>query len=225
MILYVLEVLLFAVWYDYACVSADNRKKSMRETLQPVNLLAIAMIATGMCFFVNFQLPIVSMVLPDKVVMDFENMMDSIGYGIKLIPTLITLFLAPLAEEFMFRGIMFFYLQRIFEGRLGKRKTFWLANFIQAVIFGIYHMNLIQGTYAFVVGLVLGYLMFHFGSIVAPILAHMLHNFLSTFVWQVVAASMPDSNGAYAIGAGLSLCVVVLGTMLCMLNSDKIGNE
>lgn len=225
MILYVLEVLLFAVWYDYACIRGNDRKKSMKEALQPVNLLAIAMIATGMCFFVNFQLPIVSTVLPEKVVMDFENMMDSIGYGIKLMPTLITLFLAPLAEEFMFRGIMFFYLLRIFEGRLGKRKTFWLANFIQAVIFGVYHMDFIQGTYAFVVGLVLGYLMFHFGSIVAPILVHMLHNFLSTFVWQVVVASIPESNGAYAIGTGLSLCVVVLGIMLCVVNSDKIGKE
>lgn len=225
MILYVLEVLLFAVWYDYACIRGNDRKKSMKEALQPVNLLAIAMIATGMCFFVNFQLPIVSTVLPEKVVMNFENMMDSIGYGIKLMPTLITLFLAPLAEEFMFRGLMFYYLQRIFERHFGKRKTFWLANLLQAAMFGIYHMNFIQGTYAFVVGLVLGYLMFHFGSIVAPILAHMLHNFLSTFVWQVVAASMPDSNGAYAIGTGLSLCVVVLGIMLCVVNSDKIGME
>ncbi len=225
MILYVLEVLLFAAWYDYACVNGKDRKKYMRETIQPVNLLAIVMIATGMCFFVNFQLPIVSMVLPDKVVMEFETTMDSIGYGIKLIPTLITLFFAPFSEEFMFRGVMFYYLQRIFEGKCGKRKTFWLANLMQADLFGIYHMNFIQGTYAFLVGLVLGYLMFHFGSILAPILAHMIHNFLSVFVWQAVVASMPDSNGAYAIGAGLSLCVVVLGMMLSVVNSDKIGKE
>lgn len=225
MIIYVLEVLLFAAWYDYACVNANDRKKSMKETLQPVNLLAIAMIATGMCFFVNFQLPIVSMVLPDKVVMEFETMMDSIGYGIKLIPTLIALVFAPFAEELMFRGVMFYYLQKIFENRFSKRKTFWLANIIQAALFGIYHMNFIQGAYAFVVGMVLGYLKQNFVSIIAPILAHMLHNFLSTFVWQVVVASIPDSSGAYVIGAGLSLCVVVLGMMLCVLNNDKIGKE
>lgn len=225
MIIYVLELLLFAVWYDYACVRSGDRKKNMKETLQPVNLLSIAMIATGMCFFVNFQLPIVSKVLPEQVIMEFETMMDSIGYGIKLIPTLIALVFAPLAEELIFRGVMFYYLQKLFENRFGKRKTFWFANIIQAIIFGIYHMNIIQGTYAFVVGLVLGYLMYQFGSIVAPMLAHMLHNFLSTFVWQVVVASMPDSNGAYAIGTCLSLCVVVLGIMLCVVNSDKIGME
>ena len=225
MIIYVLELLLFAVWYDYACVRGGDRKKNMKETLQPVNLLSIAMIATGMCFFVNFQLPIVSKVLPEQVIMEFETMMDSIGYGIKLIPTLIALVFAPLAEELIFRGVMFYYLQKLFENHLGKRKTFWLANIIQAAIFGVYHLNIIQGSYAFVVGLVLGYLMFQFESILAPVLAHMLHNFLSTFVWQVVVASMPDSNGAYAIGTGLSLGVVVLGIMLCVVNSDKIGKE
>lgn len=225
MILYILELLLFAVWYNYACVKGSDRSKSVKEALQPVNALSIVMIATGMCFFVNFQLPIVTTVLPESVISDFENMMDSMGYGIKLIPTLISLVFAPFAEEFMFRGIMFFYLQRIFERRLGKRETFWIANLIQAAIFGIYHLNFIQGTYAFVVGMVLGYLMFHFGSIAAPILAHMIHNFLSTFVWQVVAVSLPDSNASYVVGAGLSLCVVVLGMMLCVLNSEKIGKE
>lgn len=225
MILFVLEVLLFAVWYDYACIKGGDRKKRVREVLQPVNVLAIGMIATGMCFFVNFQLPIVSTVLPDSIVAEFEIMMDNAGYGIELIPTLFSLLFAPIAEELMFRGIMFYYLQKIFEGRFGKRKTFWIANLIQAVFFGVYHVNFIQGGYAFVVGLVLGYLMFQYESIFAPILAHMLHNFLSTFVWQSVAASMPDSNAAFAVGAGLSLCVVVLGMMLCVLNSEKIGKE
>lgn len=225
MILFVIEVLIFAVWYDYACIRGGDRKKMAKEALQPVNALAIVMIATGMCFFVNFQLPIVTTVLPDSIVTEFETMMDNAGYGVELIPTLFSLLFAPIAEELMFRGIMFYYLQRIFEGRCGKRKTFWIANLIQAAFFGVYHVNFIQGGYAFIVGLVLGYLMFHFGSIVAPIMAHMIHNILSTFVWQAVAASMPDSNAAYVIGAGLSLCVVVLGMMLCVLNSEKIGKE
>jgi hypothetical protein len=34
---------------------------------------------------------------------------------------------------------------------------FWVANILQAVLFGIYHMNPLQGIYAFFIGLFLGY--------------------------------------------------------------------
>ena len=53
---------------------------------------------------------------------------------------------------------------------------FMAANILQAVLFGIYHMNLIQGIYAFVLGFILGYTAEYFHSIWAAVLLHAFVN-------------------------------------------------
>lgn len=53
---------------------------------------------------------------------------------------------------------------------------FMAANVLQALLFGIYHGNLIQGTYAFVLGLILGFTAEYFHSVWASILLHAFVN-------------------------------------------------
>ena len=81
---------------------------------------------------------------------------------------LYVLVLGPAAEELMFRGAIF--------DRLYLAFPFHIANFLQAVLFAVYHKNLIQGLYAFFFGLLLGVLHHTGGSIWNNILAHMLFN-------------------------------------------------
>lgn len=220
-----LEVVVFSLWYFWVCMGRDINKNNAKEVCQPVNILAVIMIATGICFFVNFQMPIMSMVLPELMVQDYNNLLEAAGYGERLIPTIICLILAPMAEEFMFRGVLFYYLFRVFGQNRGKRKAFWITNVLQALLFGAFHVNLIQAGYAFVIGMVFGYLAYHYESVIPAIMAHMMINFLSAFVWESVLNSMPPGYGAYAVGVGLSLCVIVLGMTLCIINSDKLGRE
>ena len=225
MLFYVLEVIVFGIWYYYVCMSADIKKANTNEVFQPVNVLAITLIATGMCFFVNFQLTLVNNVLPESLVTEYTNMMEEAGYGIKLIPTIICLVLAPFGEEFLFRGVLFYYLLKVMGDSPRKRLVFWIANITQALLFGLFHMNLIQGGYAFLIGLVLGYLVYQYDSILPAIMVHILHNLLSAFVWKILVEALPEGYGAYTIGACLSLCVIVLGMMLSVVNNEKIYKE
>ena len=225
MFYYLLEAVIFGVWYYWVCMEKDIHKMNTKEVFHPVNVLAVIMIATGMCFFVNFQMPMLNMVLPEGQVQEYNNMLEAAGYGTRLIPTIICLALAPLAEEFLFRGVLFYYLLKILGRKQRNRKTFWIGNLIQALLFGAFHMNLIQSGYAFVIGMVLGYLAYQFESVIPAIMSHMIINFLSAFIWEPVVSCLPTGYSAYAIGAGLSWCVIVLGMTLCVINSDKIGNE
>ncbi len=218
--IYLVEAMVFTLGYYVLCMESDWKRVRFKEVLQPVNLLAVSLIATGMCFFVNFQLPIVNNVLPDNIVQQYSNMIEQAGYGVELIPTIICLLLAPLAEEFLFRGIIFFYLVKIFEMKLSNRKAFWIANAIQAFLFGLFHLNPIQGGYAFLVGLVMGFLVHQYQSVIPAIITHMINNFLSAFVWGVLVEALPQSSGMYTIGTSFSLCVVVLGIMLCIVNNE-----
>lgn len=215
-----LEAIVFVTMYYYLCMEADIHKARIKEVVQPVNVLAVMLIATGMCFFVNFQLPIVMKVLPENMVKEYTDMIVQAGYGVKWIPTIICLILAPIAEEFLFRGVIFHYLIKLIEIKFTKRKAFWIANIIQALLFGWFHMNLIQGGYAFIIGLVYGFLVSQYRSVVPSIIAHFINNFLSTFIWQLVVQAIPQSNSVYTVGAGFSLCVIVLGFMLCIVNNE-----
>lgn len=89
-------------------------------------------------------------------------------------------FVAPIFEEILIRGIIF--------NDFRKATPVWLALIIQAVIFGLLHMNIIQGSYAFFLGLILGLLYLKYKSIIAPILLHLTFNLTST----LVSSFMPE---------------------------------
>ena len=82
------------------------------------------------------------------------------------------LFVAPLLEEVLFRGLVF--------NELKKNLNVFLAIVIQGVLFGIYHMNLLQGIYAAILGIVLGFINYCTGTILSSIIGHICFNFLGT---------------------------------------------
>ncbi len=74
----------------------------------------------------------------------------------------------PLAEEIVFRGIIFTRTRRIYN--------FAIAMLVSAISFGIYHTNIVQGTYAFVMGCLMAAAYEYFGSFLWPVFIHMIAN-------------------------------------------------
>jgi len=75
-----------------------------------------------------------------------------------------------------------FIEELIFRGAILRRLAPYGVNFAivtQALLFGLYHLNLYQGVFAFAVGLILGYVAVHF-SLKWALLLHMLNNALAT---------------------------------------------
>lgn len=79
--------------------------------------------------------------------------------------------LAPIGEEILFRRLLLRAIQPY-----GDR----LAVIITAALFAIYHGNLDQAPYAFVVGLFLGIAAVRSGRTIVPIILHLLNNTLIT---------------------------------------------
>lgn len=77
----------------------------------------------------------------------------------------------PFAEELLFRGILYNYLRR-FNG-------IKMAIPISAMLFGMYHMNAIQGMYGFLMGCLLAYGYEYFGSYKVPVTLHIVANLLA----------------------------------------------
>lgn len=86
-------------------------------------------------------------------------------------------FIIPVMEELMFRGLVF----RRMNFMVGRKA----AMIYSALIFGVYHGNLVQGIYGFVLGFLCAYVYDKYGSLKAPILFHMVANLVSVFATEI----------------------------------------
>ena len=87
-----------------------------------------------------------------------------------LIGLLVYVIISPIAEEFVFRWLIMGRIKRI----LGAN----IAILASAFFFGCYHGNLLQGVYAFLMGLVLAISYEWTGSFLHPVILHMAANFI-----------------------------------------------
>ena len=76
--------------------------------------------------------------------------------------------LPPIFEEIAFRGILMQSLRRFGDG---------FALLVSALLFGLFHLNMIQAPYAFLLGLWFGYLVLRTGSLWISMVLHACVNF------------------------------------------------
>lgn len=77
----------------------------------------------------------------------------------------------PVAEELMFRGVLF--------KRYRESGSFIRAALFSTLLFSLTHGNIVQFIYTFVLGLFLAYVYEKFGSFKAPVLMHIVVNMVS----------------------------------------------
>lgn len=83
----------------------------------------------------------------------------------------------PIMEELIFRGLVY--------KRMRMRVSATRAIFSSAMFFGLYHGNSVQMIYGALCGLLLAYLYEKYGSVKAPIFAHVLMNVTACLVTEV----------------------------------------
>lgn len=213
-ITHLLLLLTFGLWYRFGCNRPTLKNVNFKEVFTPKNLLVMVLVAAGMCFFTNFAMPVATLVVPENVMAEYEALMESAGFGESLMPTIAAVLIAPFGEELIFRGVTFYYARKAVADLPDRRRAFWIANCMQALGFGVFHLNLVQGTYAFIMGLALGYLAHRFKSILPAMLGHMIINGLSSFAWAPVAGLLPESYVVYGVCAVVCLAIVFAGLYL-----------
>ena len=114
--------------------------------------------------------------------------------------------LSPIAEELVFRGLMF---RRMREDTGAK-----LAIIYTSVVFGIFHGNFVQMLYGFLMGLMFAWLCEKYGSVLAPIVAHVTANLIALFAtkYQIFDRMMADIRviGMVTVGAATIAAIIYL---------------
>lgn len=198
-------------WYVITYGKPNKSILKHRLFAEKSTIIAILLYAIGICYGANFILVLAEYVLPASVVEGYQNSMGEAGFGQALIPTITALLIAPIGEELLFRGIILTYAGKVQGAQIGKRRICNVANLLQAGLFGVFHGNIIQGVYAFGIGLVLGNITMRFQSVVPAIIMHMLINGLSMFTWEKLMSYLPQNVYIYTISAILSLIFVLVG--------------
>ena len=94
--------------------------------------------------------------------------------------------LTPVLEEMLFRGIVYKRLKGYYDVAV--------AAYIAAIVFAVAHFNLIQGIYAFVVGIVLIYIYEKCNNLVVPIVMHSAANIVSVVMGANPISKFIDSH-------------------------------
>lgn len=118
----------------------------------------------------------------------------------------------PLVEEFAFRGIILGSLRQYGDG---------FAILVSSVLFGLIHANFGQIPFAFIGGLILGFLTVRLNSILPAMIIHFLNNFSAT-IFDIIKKNFGSYYQTLAQNL-FSLTSVLIG-ILCLiyiLNKDK----
>ena len=187
-VIYTVPAVAFILWYWLEVVKREGAASFARaqtKKITPAGILWTLVLAYAVQHAVSIIIGFLAFMLPETVAA-YEEMVESAGLtDYSLTWVFAVVILPPLVEETVFRGLILHYLKKG-----GAR--FWAANLIQAVLFGIYHGNLIQGIYAFCIGVLLGYLAERYGSLIIPVLVHALFNLFGTLGVELESMILPE---------------------------------
>ena len=134
------------------------------------------------------------------------SVIDSSGF-ISMVSTVI---FAPIAEELIFRGLVY--------TRLKRAMPKWIAAVLQAALFGVLHGQILWIAYAFAVGLILAAYFESTGSLFANITVHICFNLMGGYILSYI---FTESTAFYIVFASVVLLTVCTRSAIRIAKSGK----
>lgn len=192
-------------WKFFAKEELEKAKKAgtLRHALlkTPAAYAGMAVGTLGIALGLNFLYDLTGITGGDAAYQETSTMQYAAALWVGL---LLNGILVPVAEELLFRGVLY--------NRMRKYLKPLPAITLSALCFGIYHQNLVQGSYAFFMGCLIGYLYENFGKFHVPVLVHAISN-VSAYLLTVLTAGQNFSPAWWQCGlllglgaAGVGLC-------------------
>ncbi len=223
MVIYaIVGVVIFGLWYSifrkdkletsgkytYPSTPKNHKITLSGKTFSPSLIFGLILLAIALQYVAYYIMAVITAFRPE--LMDaYTEMMESAGLSntnISVAMVLAVVIFAPACEELALRGVTLGYASRALP--------FWAANILQALLFGIMHGNVIQGAYAFVLGLFLGYLYHISGNIKVTILLHIFFNGASTFFGGLFFYG-EESPYLFCLILFLAMCLTYVALKIC----------
>lgn len=187
-----------AYWIIWGRKKTAQDKQFFREKVLRLKPFAMIVIASCGLYYLAILISAVIAVVSPETMNDYNEMMDTALGGSQALAMLAAVLLAPVNEECIMRGLILKNLQRFFPTPV--------VVIIQAVLFGIFHANWVQGLYVLPVGAALGYVAVKTRSVLPSIFMHLFYNTLS---FTVVFLPEFCQTGIFAVAAVVVSAVAV----------------
>ncbi len=209
LIAHAFTVFFFGLWYFTFCMNEHDTR--VKDVLSVRSVATVILLGFGLQYVTRAFFILIDTINP-QILESYSELIQSTGLGeTSIISMIATVILAPIGEECVFRGVTMRLLHR-------TGVKFWVINFVQALLFGIMHGNLVQGVYAFALGLVLGLIVYRYKSILMGILLHLTYNLLG-----VTASWIPFEDSVVLQVAVIVLAVfaAAFGLILCLKETPR----
>ncbi len=198
---------------------SDQKKKELylkKEKASWPWILLAGVIGVFTCVTFNLAISILANFMPEAWLKHFSQVAEGLNTGGALIQMVAVAIVGPIIEELVFRGLVY---QRLKE--LGNKQ---MAAFVSAFLFGVFHGNIIQGIYAFVLGLFLAVIYERTNTILAPMAFHIFANG-SSLVLNRPMDWLLRHSGFWSIVTILVGFVVSLGLLKIMRDNLHLKEE
>ncbi len=195
-----IAILVFKIWY--------HRNKIERKSLK-LNFLSIIMLivlATGCQMIINTAFQVAGSVQPELIHNNYALLHINNMPNANVITISMLLVLTAVCEELLCRGVVIHYVYKI-------TNKFWVVNVIQAMLFGIIQLNIIEGIYAFVLGLFFGYVYNKYQSLIVAMVFHFICNVVG-YVMVTMVLNKLEWNGMLIGGLLLSSLVLIVASII-----------
>ena len=192
-------VALPVVYQDY---KADLKRIGLYGKKWPFSMEMITNIlfVMGITICISVSLNnIISMSPLMQVSTEYQNASNAF-YGSSIwLELLGSAIITPILEELLHRGVVY--------GRLRRMMSMWPAVILSALVFAALHFNIVQFTYAFLLGIVFALFVEKTGHIYPAILAHIVANGIAVIRTETgfLLETVDGSASAWWVSVGLLL--------------------
>lgn len=198
----ILALIVFGLWYHQVFVKPfRDRQKKQPGGYSFHTIVSIILLGIGLQYVTTLLTDALGVLSPEMI-SSYNEQMSSQGYDDLSVMLLVySILLAPIVEELVFRGLVFRFARHAMP--------FWFANILQAALFGFVHLNLVQGIYAFVMGLFLGWVCHQGRGIKYSIPVHIVFNVIGCLFSGLIELTLTLSFPIFA-GVGVVLTIFAL---------------
>lgn len=174
----------------------------------------VAVIGIMICVSISLN-NIISMSPLMQMSEEYQNASDAF-YGSSIWLEIVgSAVITPFLEELLHRGVVY--------GRLRRMMGLWPAVLVSALVFAVLHFNIVQFTYAFLLGIALAIFVEKTGKVYPAVIAHMVANGIAVIRTETGFLMGTVDKSVFAWTVSVVLCV--LGVTGLVMYSYKINKK
>lgn len=173
--------------------------------LNPFDIAHIILFSISFYFFL--AIGITTLIQNTHIMNNYMNFESNLLKNTSIIQVCL---ISPIIEEILHRKLILFEL--LYKN---TKLKFIYCNILQAAIFACMHGNIVQASYAFMSGLVLGVIYMRYKTLIAPIIFHILINSISILF---------NSIDNLYIGSPLNICIFILSSVLILYEFYRLSS-